>query len=134
VDITSVLSTTIPTVIGAATGIFALYKGLHEYKKGIEQRRQEIEIRTQEMVQKRQERLFPLIKEFDESESMKFAKMILDDLPVFPNRSTNGIPDFRRRAPNEHQSRNSERADDTGDGSDGTLHATKPPPRPPAYL
>lgn len=81
-------NTIIATSVGAATGIFALFKGLDEYRKGRDQKRQEIEIKNQELVQKRQEILFPLIKEFDESSSLKFAKMILDDLIVVPENVT----------------------------------------------
>ena len=63
---TAIITTIIPTV----AGIGGLIWGIYTYKE------------TQ--ILKRQEILFPLIKEFDESDKMYYSKAILDDVVIPP--------------------------------------------------
>ena len=65
-DPTSIIN----ALIGAGAGLGGFIWGLQTYKKDQHLRRKDI--------------IFPLIKEFDESEQMKYAKDLLDDKTICP--------------------------------------------------
>src|SRR5215831_7017063 len=67
VDTTAIITTLIPT----AAGIGGLIRGVYTYKES--------------QILKRQEILIPLLKEF-ESDSMYYAKAILDDVSISPDK------------------------------------------------
>ena len=77
-DTTSIIAL-ISAIVAIGGGLFGLFQGLNEYKNSQILRKIELEEQQRELTLKRQEILFPLVKEFEESKSMNIAKGILDD-------------------------------------------------------
>jgi hypothetical protein len=74
--------TLISTTVAIGGGLWGLYSGLKEYKNSQGLRSQELKEQQRELALKRQEIIFPLIKEFDEKETLYYAKQIIDGVPV----------------------------------------------------
>lgn len=81
IDLTSIV-TIISTTVGIGCGLWGLFNGLKEYRNSQEIRKKELEERQRGLTLKRQEILFPLIKEFDENEKIFYAKELVDGIHI----------------------------------------------------
>jgi hypothetical protein len=70
------------TTVGIGGGLWGLFNGLKEYRNSQEIRKQELEEQQRGLTLKRQEILFPLIKEFDERENIFYAKELIDSVHI----------------------------------------------------
>ena len=81
VDVTSIV-TIISTIVAIGGGLWALFKGLKEYRNSQQIRKDELDEYKRGLTLKRQEILFPLIKEFDESENILYAKDLVAGIDI----------------------------------------------------
>ena len=81
IEITAIV-TIISTTVGIGGGLWGLFNGLKEYRNSQEIRKKELEERQRGLTLKRQEILFPLIKEFDEGEKIFYAKELIDGVHI----------------------------------------------------
>lgn len=81
IDVTSIVAI-ISTIVGIGGGLWGLFHGLKEYGNSQEIRKKELEERQRGLTLKRQEILFPLIKEFDENKNIFYAKELVDGIHI----------------------------------------------------
>jgi hypothetical protein len=74
--------TLISTTVAIGAGLWGLYKGLDEYKESRKLREQELKEKQRELALKRQEIIFPLIKEFEENQNLFYAKELIDGVSI----------------------------------------------------
>ena len=79
IDINATITLISTTV--AIGGLWGLYRGLKDYRNSQELRKEELHQQQRALALKRQEILFPLIKEFDEKENLYYAKEMIDGIP-----------------------------------------------------
>ena len=80
IDINATI-TLISTAVAIGGGLWGLYRGLKEYKNSQELRKEELHQQQRALALKRQEIIFPLIKEFDEKENLYYSKEIIYGIP-----------------------------------------------------